>query len=66
MYLPRRRPPLPGLPQGLNVHKVDGQPLSSIPALSLGLLVVYLFTWEKACQRQRWTMVCGHTSATAR
>ena len=26
MYLPRRRPPLPGLPQGLNVHKVDGQP----------------------------------------
>lgn len=41
-------------------------PLSSIPALSLGLLVVCLFTWEKACQRQRWTMVCGHTSATAR
>ena len=26
MYLPRRRPPLPGRPQGLNVHKVDGQP----------------------------------------
>ena len=65
MYLPRRRPPLPGLPQGLNVHKVDGQPLSSIPALSLGLLVVYLFTWEKACQRQRWTMVCGQVSRTA-
>lgn len=44
MYLPRRSPPLPGLPQGLNVHKVDGQPLSSIAALSLGLLVVCLFT----------------------
>ena len=65
MYLPRRSPPLPGLPQGLNVHKVDGQPLSSIAALSLGLLVVCLFTWEKSCQRQRWTMVCGQVSRTA-
>lgn len=40
-------------------------PLSSIPALSLGLLVVCLFTWEKACQRQRWSMVCGQVSRTA-
>lgn len=24
-----------------------------------------LFTWEKACQRQRWTMVCGQVSRTA-
>ena len=40
-------------------------PLSSIPALSLGLLVMCLFTMEKACQRQRWTMVCGQVSRTA-
>ena len=37
----------------------------SIPALSLGLLVVCLFSWEKACQRQRRTMVCGQLSRTA-
>ena len=24
-----------------------------------------LFTWEKACQRQRWTMVYGQVSRTA-